>query len=91
MLLLPVSCSLAFVRNYPRSSALILCGWSSSLAPRQIVADRGHRFQVSHQFAMGERLQPYTFAALYGSSKVGALRLRWGARIAAMVVDKFNV
>jgi hypothetical protein len=40
---------------------------------------------------MGERLQPYTFAALYGSSKVGALRLRWGARIAAMVVDKFNV
>ena len=27
-------------------------------------------FQVSHQFAMGERLNPYTFAALYGSSKV---------------------
>jgi len=27
-------------------------------------------FQVSHQFAMGERLYPYTFAALYGSSKV---------------------
>jgi mitochondrial import receptor subunit TOM40 len=29
-------------------------------------------FQVSHQFAMGERLQPYTFAALYGSSRVFA-------------------
>lgn len=27
-------------------------------------------FQVSHQFAMGERLNPYTFAALYGTSKV---------------------
>ncbi|KAK2060873.1 mitochondrial import receptor subunit tom-40 [Colletotrichum caudatum] len=26
-------------------------------------------FQVSHQFAMGERLNPYTFAALYGTSK----------------------
>jgi mitochondrial import receptor subunit TOM40 len=29
-------------------------------------------FQVSHQFAMGERLSPYTFAALYGTSKVFA-------------------
>ncbi|EAQ86477.1 hypothetical protein CHGG_07730 [Chaetomium globosum CBS 148.51] len=27
-------------------------------------------FQVSHQFAMGERLSPYTFAALYGTSKI---------------------
>ncbi|EFX01055.1 mitochondrial import receptor subunit [Grosmannia clavigera kw1407] len=27
-------------------------------------------FQVSHQFAMGDRLQPYTFAALYGTNKV---------------------
>lgn len=27
-------------------------------------------FQVSHQFYMGERLSPYTFAALYGTSKV---------------------
>jgi mitochondrial import receptor subunit TOM40 len=27
-------------------------------------------FQVSHQFAMGERLNPYTFAALYGTSNV---------------------
>lgn len=27
-------------------------------------------FQVSHQFAMGERLYPYNFAALYGTSKV---------------------
>jgi len=29
-------------------------------------------FQVSHQFAMGERLSPYTFAALYGTSKMFA-------------------
>ncbi|KAL2262824.1 hypothetical protein VTK26DRAFT_9345 [Humicola hyalothermophila] len=29
-------------------------------------------FQVSHQFAMGERLNPYTFAALYGTSKMFA-------------------
>jgi mitochondrial import receptor subunit TOM40 len=28
-------------------------------------------FQVSHQFAMGERINPYTFAAMYGTSKVG--------------------
>lgn len=27
-------------------------------------------FQVSHQFAMGERLNPYSFAAMYGTSKV---------------------
>lgn len=27
-------------------------------------------FQVSHQFAMGERLYPYNFAALYGTGKV---------------------
>jgi mitochondrial import receptor subunit TOM40 len=27
-------------------------------------------FHVSHQFALGERLNPYTFAALYGSTKV---------------------
>ena len=27
-------------------------------------------FQVSHQFAIGERMSPYTLAALYGSSKV---------------------
>ncbi|KAK8136297.1 eukaryotic porin [Apiospora sp. TS-2023a] len=26
--------------------------------------------QVSHQFAMGDRLQPYAFAALYGTNKV---------------------
>ncbi|KAL2269724.1 hypothetical protein VTJ83DRAFT_1908 [Remersonia thermophila] len=29
-------------------------------------------FQVSHQFAMGERLNPYSFAAIYGTSKVFA-------------------
>ncbi|KAI1342649.1 mitochondrial import receptor subunit TOM40 [Xylariaceae sp. FL0016] len=27
-------------------------------------------FQVSHQFAMGEHMKPYAFAALFGSSKV---------------------
>jgi mitochondrial import receptor subunit TOM40 len=27
-------------------------------------------FQVSHQFAMGERINPYTFAAMYGTNKV---------------------
>lgn len=27
-------------------------------------------FQVSHQFAMGERLNPYSFAAMYGTSRV---------------------
>lgn len=27
-------------------------------------------FQVSHAFAMGDRLNPYTFAALYGTNKV---------------------
>lgn len=29
-------------------------------------------FQVSHQFAMGERLQPYAFAALYGTNNVSS-------------------
>lgn len=29
-------------------------------------------FHVSHQFAMGERLYPYTLAALYGTNKVCA-------------------
>lgn len=27
-------------------------------------------FQVSHGFAMGEKLNPYTFAAMYGTSNV---------------------
>lgn len=31
-------------------------------------------FQVSHQFAMGERLNPYTFAAMYGTGKVATAR-----------------
>ncbi|KAJ4306584.1 translocase of outer mitochondrial membrane [Collariella sp. IMI 366227] len=31
-----------------------------------------HDLNVSHQFAMGERLSPYQFAALYGTSKVFA-------------------
>lgn len=30
-------------------------------------------FQVSHQFAMGERINPYTFAAMYGTGKVGLI------------------
>ena len=29
-------------------------------------------FQVSHQFALGDRLNPYTFAALYGTNNVRA-------------------
>ncbi|KAK3328419.1 eukaryotic porin/Tom40 [Cercophora scortea] len=29
-------------------------------------------FQVSHQFALGERLNPYTFAALYGTNRIFA-------------------
>ncbi|KAK4159364.1 eukaryotic porin/Tom40 [Cladorrhinum sp. PSN259] len=29
-------------------------------------------FQVSHQFALGERLNPYTFAALYGTNQMFA-------------------
>ncbi|KAL2163099.1 hypothetical protein VTH06DRAFT_6935 [Thermothelomyces fergusii] len=29
-------------------------------------------FQVSHQFAMGEQLNPYSFAALYGTNKMFA-------------------
>ncbi|KAF4120524.1 mitochondrial import receptor subunit TOM40 [Geosmithia morbida] len=29
-------------------------------------------FQVSHQFAMGERINPYTFAAMYGTNKIFA-------------------
>lgn len=27
-------------------------------------------FQVSHQFALGERINPYTFAAMFGTGKV---------------------
>jgi mitochondrial import receptor subunit TOM40 len=27
-------------------------------------------FQVSHQFAMGEHMKPYAFAALFGTNKV---------------------
>jgi len=36
-------------------------------------------FQVSHQFAMGERLNPYTFAALYGTNNVGVLAAPCGS------------
>jgi mitochondrial import receptor subunit TOM40 len=54
-------------------------------------------FQVSHQFAMGERLNPYTFAALYGTSKLfaqgnidndGALSARFNWRWGASSVTK---
>lgn len=30
-------------------------------------------FQVSHQFAMGERMQPYAFAAMFGTNKVSLI------------------
>lgn len=47
-------------------------------------------FQVSHQFAMGERINPYTFAAMYGTNKVGYLRRRrreiFKARLGRMVL-----
>lgn len=36
-------------------------------------------FQVSHQFAMGERINPYTFAAMYGTGRVGQPLLRGSA------------
>ncbi|KAH8898494.1 hypothetical protein GQ53DRAFT_418204 [Thozetella sp. PMI_491] len=54
-------------------------------------------FQVSHQFAMGERLNPYTFAAMYGTSKVflqgnvdndGNLSTRFNYRWGASTVSK---
>lgn len=35
----------------------------------------GPLFQVSHQFAMGERINPYTFAPMYGTSRVGRASL----------------
>jgi mitochondrial import receptor subunit TOM40 len=37
-------------------------------------------FQVSHQFAMGERLNPYSFAPLYGTNKVGPRERRRTSR-----------
>ncbi|KAK5662777.1 hypothetical protein OQA88_6185 [Cercophora sp. LCS_1] len=49
-------------------------------------------FQVSHQFAVGERMQPYTLSGMYGSNKLfaqgnvdnsgsvsGRLNWRWGS------------
>ncbi|KAH8664081.1 mitochondrial import receptor subunit tom-40 [Xylariales sp. PMI_506] len=54
-------------------------------------------FQVSHQFAMGERLQPYAFAALYGTSNVflqgsmdsdGMLSTRFNYRWSPALVSK---
>ncbi|KAI0122866.1 eukaryotic porin-domain-containing protein [Xylariales sp. AK1849] len=54
-------------------------------------------FQVSHQFALGERLQPYAFAALYGTSKVflqgsmdsdGMLSTRFNYRWSPSLVTK---
>ncbi|ETS80201.1 Mitochondrial import receptor subunit tom-40 [Pestalotiopsis fici W106-1] len=54
-------------------------------------------FQVSHQFAMGERMQPYAFAALYGTNKVflqgsmdsdGSLSTRFNYRWSPSLVSK---
>ncbi|KAI1853704.1 hypothetical protein JX265_003963 [Neoarthrinium moseri] len=54
-------------------------------------------FQVSHQFAMGERLQPYAFAALYGTNNVflqgsmdsdGMLSTRFNYRWSPALVSK---
>ncbi|KAM0287421.1 hypothetical protein ACHAQH_000371 [Verticillium albo-atrum] len=54
-------------------------------------------FQVSHAFAMGERLNPYTFAGLYGTSKVflqgnmdndGQLSTRFNYRWSDKLVSK---
>ncbi|KAF1731118.1 hypothetical protein MY4038_002798 [Beauveria bassiana] len=55
-------------------------------------------FQVSHGFAMGEKLNPYTFAAMYGTSNVfcqanvdnegsvsGRFNLRWSDRLISKV------
>ncbi|KAK3325392.1 eukaryotic porin/Tom40 [Apodospora peruviana] len=59
-------------------------------------------FQVSHQFAMGERLNPYTFACLYGTNKVfaqgsvdndGALsaRFNWGWSPVSITKTQFQI
>ncbi|PHH79044.1 hypothetical protein CDD82_2693 [Ophiocordyceps australis] len=57
-------------------------------------------FQVSHQFAMGERINPYTFAALYGTSKLfcqghldneGSLSGRFNYRWSEKLVSKSHV
>ncbi|CCC08925.1 hypothetical protein SMACR_07561 [Sordaria macrospora] len=54
-------------------------------------------FQVSHQFAMGERLNPYAFAALYGTNQIfaqgnldneGALSTRFNYRWGDRTVSK---
>ncbi|KAH7264116.1 translocase of outer mitochondrial membrane [Fusarium solani] len=54
-------------------------------------------FQVSHQFALGERINPYTFAAMYGTGKVfcqgnldneGALSGRFNWRWSDKLVSK---
>ncbi|KAH6686288.1 mitochondrial import receptor subunit tom-40 [Plectosphaerella plurivora] len=51
----------AFTNNYMFSGLRADVTKAFSLSPL---------FQVSHAFAMGERLNPYTFAALYGTNKV---------------------
>ncbi|KAK0720648.1 mitochondrial import receptor subunit tom-40 [Lasiosphaeris hirsuta] len=59
-------------------------------------------FQVSHQFALGERLNPYTFAAMYGTNKMfaqgnvdneGSLsaRFNWRLSPASVVKSQFQV
>ncbi|KAK1760777.1 mitochondrial import receptor subunit tom40 [Echria macrotheca] len=60
-------------------------------------------FQVSHQFALGERMQPYSIAAMYGSNKMfaqgnldnegalsGRFNWRWG-NSSHITKTQFNV
>jgi len=60
----------------------------------------GPLFQVSHQFAMGERINPYTFATMYGTSKVfcqgnldneGSLSGRFNYRWSEKFVSKSQI
>ncbi|KAK3378533.1 eukaryotic porin/Tom40 [Podospora didyma] len=61
-------------------------------------------FQVSHQFAMGERLNPYSFASIYGTNRVfaqgnidnaGALSTRfnwrWGPTSTHVTKTQFQI
>lgn len=62
-----------FLTNYMHSGIRADLTKAFSLSPL---------FQVSHQFAMGERMQPYAFAALYGTNNVSlaAASFCFGAR-----------
>ena len=65
-----ITCSPASRPILPRSSASTrcMCLVQDTFGPWMLTNNSS--FQVSHQFAMGERLNPYAFAALYGSEKV---------------------